>query len=96
MENESNLKLKSLRLDRGREYIVFADFLKENGIKHQKTAQQNGVAERKNRIIMELARSMLKAKKLPDQFWRDAITCVVYFLNRASTKIVHGITPQEA
>lgn len=100
VENESNLKLKSLRSDRGGEYIVFADFLKENGIKHQKTVrrtpQQNGVAERKNRIIMELARSMLKAKKLPDQFWGDAVTCAVYLLNRASTKSVQGITPQEA
>ena len=75
---ESNLKLKSLCLDHGGEYIVFVDFLKENGIKYQKTvwrtSQQNKVAERKNKIIMELARSMLKAKKPSDQFWGDAIT----------------------
>ena len=45
---------------------------------------------------MELARSMLKAKKLLHQFWGDAVTCAIYILNRASTKSVQGITPQEA
>ncbi|TYK05177.1 integrase [Cucumis melo var. makuwa] len=73
---------------------------KEQGIHHQMTArmtpQQNGVAERKNRTIMEMARSMLKAKNLPNEFWGDAVACTVYILNRAPTKSVPGMTPYEA
>ncbi|KAL4021013.1 hypothetical protein IC575_019802 [Cucumis melo] len=61
-ENQSGYKIKTLRSDRGGEYIAFGNFFKEQGIHHQMTArmtpQQNGVAERKNRTIMEMARSM--------------------------------------
>ncbi|KAA0038299.1 integrase [Cucumis melo var. makuwa] len=63
---------------------------KEQGIHHQMTArmtpQQNGVAERKNRTIMEMARSMLKAKNLQNEFWGDVVECTVYILNRAPKK----------
>ncbi|KAA0065975.1 integrase [Cucumis melo var. makuwa] len=93
-------KIKTLRSDRGGEYIAFGNFFKEQGIHHQMTArmtpQQNGVAERKNRTIMEMVRSMLKAKNLPNEFWGDAVACTVYILNRAPTKSVPGMTPYEA
>eukprot|EP00253_Pinus_taeda_P022060 PITA_22060 len=54
------------------------DFVcRENGIQKQFTArytpQQNGVAERKNRTIMDMARSMLKAKHLPNDYWAEAV-----------------------
>lgn len=58
--------------------------------------QQNGVAERENRTIMEMARSMLKEKKMPNEFWRDVVACTAYILNRAPTKSVPGMTPYEA
>ena len=45
---------------------------------------------------MELARSMLKAKEMPNEFWGDAVTCAVYLLNGAATKSVQGMIPQEA
>ncbi|KAA0053129.1 integrase [Cucumis melo var. makuwa] len=99
-ENQSGYKIKTLRSDRGGEYIAFGNFFKEQGIHHQMkarmTPQQNGVAERKNRTIMEMARSMLKAKNLPNEFWGDAVACTVYILNRAPTKSVPGMTPYEA
>nr|GEY30121.1 retrovirus-related Pol polyprotein from transposon TNT 1-94 [Tanacetum cinerariifolium] len=63
------------RTDRGGEFISkeFAAFCDEEGIKRELTApytpEQNGVAERKNRTIVEMARSMLKSKELPDNFW---------------------------
>lgn len=57
----------------------FGNFLKDHGIHHQltvrSTPQQNGVAERKNRIIMELVRSMLKTKGLPKIFCAEAVAC---------------------
>lgn len=102
VEKESGHSLKTLRSDRGGEYMSqeFESFLKKHGIRHQltvrSTPQQNGVAERKNRIIMELVRSMLKTKGLPKMFWAEAVSCACYVLNRAPNKSVQGKTPQEA
>eukprot|EP00253_Pinus_taeda_P006975 PITA_06975 len=73
---------------------------RENGIRKQFTArytpQQNGVAERKNRTILDMARSMLKAKHLPHEYWAEAVTCAVYILNRCPTKAVMNRIPEEA
>jgi len=60
------------------------------------TPQQNGVAERKNRTIVEMARSMLKGKELPNSFWAEAVSSAVYILNRSPTKAVRDKTPFEA
>ena len=101
-EKQSGYFLKVLRTDRGGEFTSheFQDFCKENGIKRQLTAsytpQQNGVAERKNRTIVEMARSMMKAKSLPNSFWAEAVATSIYLLNRCPTKSVKGMTPQEA
>ena len=73
-ENQSGKKLKALRTDRGgeflsNEFIVFCD---ENRIHRQLTApytpQQNSVAEQKNRTVVEMARTLLKAQGLPNYF----------------------------
>jgi transposase InsO family protein len=74
VENETGLSIKCLRIDRGGEFNgqEFEDFCKQHGIKRQLTAaytpQQNGVAERKNRTVMNLVRSMLSEKKIPKNF----------------------------
>jgi hypothetical protein len=49
------------------------------------TPQQNGVAERKNRSIVEMAKCMLKAKGLPKSFWAEAVHTAAYLLNRSPT-----------
>jgi hypothetical protein len=101
-EAESNYKLVAVRSDRGGEYTsnAFQEFCKENGIRHQLTVaytpQQNGIAERKNRTILDMTRSMLKEKGLPKQFWAEAVACSMYLLNRCPTKSVKKMTPQEA
>ena len=78
----------------------FNAFLAERGIKHQYTVpytpQQNGVAERKNRSLMEMARCMVKSHALPHSFWLEAVMCATYVLNRCPTKALHSITPYEA
>ncbi|KAH9752737.1 hypothetical protein KPL71_014822 [Citrus sinensis] len=61
-----------------------------------RSPQQNGVAERKNRIILDMARNMLKSKRLPKEFWAEAVACAVYLSNRSTTRSVLGKTPQEA
>jgi hypothetical protein len=91
-----------LRLDKGGEYDsnVFHEFCKHHGIKIQFTSrytpQQNGVVERKNITIMNMARSMLKEKQLSNDFWGEAISCSIYVLNRSPTKSVKKKFPQEA
>ena len=60
------------------------------------TPQQNGVAERKNRTIMEMARNMLVAKHLSNEYWDEAVATAVYILNRFPTNSVKNKVPQEA
>ena len=81
VENESNKKIKTLRTDNGGEFIKkeFDAYLSKHGIQHQKTVpytpQQNGVVERKNRTLVEMARCMLYSKGLLKKFWAEAICC---------------------
>ncbi|KAE8727985.1 hypothetical protein F3Y22_tig00004899pilonHSYRG00012 [Hibiscus syriacus] len=102
VERESGRKIKSMRSDRGGEFTSreFQEFCEANGIRRPMTVprspQQNGVAERKNRTILDMARSMLKSKKLPKEFWAEAVSCAVYLSNRSPTRSVWGKTPQEA
>ncbi|KAL4364247.1 hypothetical protein GQ457_04G014290 [Hibiscus cannabinus] len=102
VEKESGFEIKSLRSDRGGEFTSneFNDFCKANGIRRPLTVprspQQNGVAKRKNRTILNMARSMLKVKNMPKEFWVEAVSCAVYFSNRSPTKNVDNVTPQEA
>ena len=102
VEKQCGRSLKMFRSDRGGEYSSneFSVFCKSHGIKHQFTAsyspQQNGVAERKNRTICEMVRSMLKGKGLPKVFWAEAVSCAVFILNRCPTKSVLNMTPEEA
>lgn len=60
------------------------------------TPQQNGVAERKNRTIMNTIRSMLTEKKVPKMFWPEAVKWCVHIQNRSITTTVKGKTPEEA
>lgn len=79
VEKECGLSIKCLRTDRGGEYksTKFKVFYKEQGTKRQLTMaytpQQNGVAERKNRTIMNLVRAILADKKIPKTFWPEAV-----------------------
>jgi transposase InsO family protein len=101
-EKESGNSLKTLRTDRGGEFTSheFNDFCKENGIKRQLTAsytpQQNGVAERKNRFILEMVRSILSHKGIPKTFWPEAVNWAVYLQNRSPSAAVENLTPEEA
>ena len=97
--NQSRSKVSFLRTDNGREFLPFNDFLASKGIQRQTTIpytpSQNGVVERKNRTVKEMARSLLQHSKLPPAFWGEAIATSVYILNRSLTKAVDGKTPEE-
>ena len=81
--------VKIVRSDNGGEYKSsgFAEFCASKGIFHEFTnpysPEQNGIAERLNRTIMEAARSMLYKANLPLQFWAEACSVAVYLHNRS-------------
>ena len=83
--------IKRIRSDRGGEYVgnEVQSFLKEQGIQFESTVpytpQQNGRAERKNRYLMEMARSMLTDAGLHNQYWGEAIITANHLQNRLPT-----------
>lgn len=97
VKNKFNKKPKVIRSDRGGEYTgkVLGDYLKSEGIQSQLTTayspQQNGVAERKNRSIIEMARCMLLNANLPHTFWGEAVSTAVYIQNRTITRATNSI-----
>ncbi|KAL1206309.1 Retrovirus-related Pol polyprotein from transposon TNT 1-94 [Cardamine amara subsp. amara] len=99
--NHFNANIKVLRSDNGGEYTsnTFKAHLANHGILHQTscpyTPQQNGVAERKNRHLMEVARSMMFHKNMPRRFWGDAVMTACYLINRTPTKVLNDISPYE-
>ncbi|CAB4035006.1 Retrovirus-related Pol poly from transposon TNT 1-94 [Paramuricea clavata] len=100
--NEAGRSIGILRTDNGGEYLSteFQDYLKAKGIKHELTVpyspQQNGVAERMNRTLVESARSMIAQARLPKMYWAEAISTAVYVRNRMPTTAIKGnTTPYE-
>ena len=83
-EKQSDEVIKVLRTDGGGEYNSheFQVFCDEEGIIHEVTSpytpQHNGVAEKRNRTILNMARSMMKGKGMPHYFWRGNFYCCVY------------------
>lgn len=92
-------KLQVLRTDNGTEYInpQFQQFFQDNGLVHQTTCpdtpQQNGVAERKNRILLEITRAIMIESNVPTTYWPEAIATANYLINRLPTKILKYQTP---
>ncbi|UYV75200.1 hypothetical protein LAZ67_12002864 [Cordylochernes scorpioides] len=89
---EFGKNIQTIRTDNGREYVnrQVEDFLNQSGIKHQLTVPyspaQNGVAERKNRSLMEMTRCMLFDSGLPQSLWAEAVTTANYLHNRIPSK----------
>ncbi|KAK1433672.1 hypothetical protein QVD17_10587 [Tagetes erecta] len=102
VETETGSIIKTLRTDRGGEFTSdrFNSFCKEHAIKRQLTnaftPQQNGVAERKNRTVMNMVRTLLAAKKMTKVLWAEAVMWTFHVLNRSPTKALSNKTPNEA
>ena len=101
VEKQSGCYIKTLRSDRGMEYTSsqFGNFCEDEGVERQLTVaytQQNGVVERKNQTVMEMAKAMLYEKGLSKIFWAEAVNTAVYLLNRCPTKALLNKTPIEA
>ncbi|KAI3825339.1 hypothetical protein L1987_06821 [Smallanthus sonchifolius] len=101
LENLLNLKVRRIRSDNGSEFknSKMGLFCLQKGIHHEFSApyvpQQNGVAERKNRTLVETARTMLADSKLPVTFWAEAVNTACHVLNRVLTVKRHNKTCYE-
>uniref|UniRef100_A0A8I7BEB6 Integrase catalytic domain-containing protein n=1 Tax=Hordeum vulgare subsp. vulgare TaxID=112509 RepID=A0A8I7BEB6_HORVV len=93
--------IKAIRSDNGSEFknYTLEEFLSDEGIEHQYSApytpQQNGVAERKNRTLVEMARSMLDKYKSPHSFWAEAVNTSCHASNRLFLRSILEKTPYE-
>ncbi|GJU11046.1 putative ribonuclease H-like domain-containing protein [Tanacetum coccineum] len=101
LENQLNHNVKIIRCDNGTEFKNHAmnEFCAKKGIKREfsvaRTPQQNGVAERKNRTLIEAARTMLADSLLPIPFWAEAVNTACYVLNRVLVTKPQNKTPYE-
>lgn len=100
LQTKYNKTIMVLRSDRGGEYTskVMEKYLKKKGIIHEMTSpyspEQNGVAERKNRSLTEMAKCMLLEAQLDNKFWGEAVITANYLQNRLPFKICFS-TPFE-
>jgi transposase InsO family protein len=101
VENEMDSKIKCLRSDNGGEFTSkeFMDYCSIHGIKRQfsvaRTPQQNGVVERKNMTIQEMARTMLMDSKLTDIFWTQVVNTTIHIQNKVMLRNNINKTPYE-
>lgn len=101
VENELGKKIKILRSDNGKEFCnkELSNFLAASGIKHQTstpyTPEQNGLAERMNRTLVERAKCMLFEAKLQKSFWAEAVATAAYVINRSPSRVLAEVTPYE-
>jgi Reverse transcriptase (RNA-dependent DNA polymerase)/Integrase core domain len=99
-ERQSGHKIKELRTDRGTEYMgEMIEYIKSQGIEHNPTAahssQSNGVAERMNRTLFDMACPMLDAAEAPINLWAEAILAACHIRNRLPSRSLDGKSPHE-
>ena len=101
LASELPAALRAIRSDNGTEFknASFASFCAERGIEHQFSSphvpQQNGVVERKNRTLVEMARTMLDEYSTSRRFWAEAIATACHIANRVFLRPSLGKTPYE-
>ena len=101
VENQTGRKLKKLRTDNGLEFCnqEFNNLCKESGIARHLTVagtpQQNGLAERMNRTLLNKVRCLLIQSGLPDSFWAEATVTAAYLINRSPSTALEKKTPME-
>ena len=98
IHTQFHVSIQSIRSDNAKEYVLeqFHSFMLQNGILHQAsyvdTPSQNGVAERKNRHLLETARALLFQMQVPKHFWADAVSTACFLINRMPSLVLNWNT----
>ncbi|WVZ89700.1 hypothetical protein U9M48_036069 [Paspalum notatum var. saurae] len=101
LRNESHKTMRAIRSDNGGEFrnSRFKNFCHDLGLEHQFSypynPPQNGVVERKNRTLVEMARTMLDEHRTPRRFWAEAVNTAYYIANRIFLRAFLGKTSYE-
>ncbi|KAL0451186.1 UNVERIFIED_CONTAM: Retrovirus-related Pol polyprotein from transposon RE2 [Sesamum latifolium] len=100
MLTQFDKKIKTVRMDNELEFLSDRwHFLQKYGILHQKScvysSQQNGVVERNNKHLLQLARALMFQSCLPSHFWTEAVLTATYIVNRLPTSVLHWKSPYE-
>ncbi|RVW82418.1 Retrovirus-related Pol polyprotein from transposon TNT 1-94 [Vitis vinifera] len=96
---QSQSKIQILKSENARDYFnsILGEFLAQEGIVHFSscvdTPQQNGIAERKNRHLLEVARSLMFSMNVPKLFWGQVVLTAAYLINRMSSRVLKFQTP---
>ena len=79
---------------------TLGSFLREKGINHQSTCvdtpQQNGIAEQKNKHLLDVSRVIMFSMNIPKYLWGDAVLIATYLINRMPTQVLNYSTPLES
>nr|GEU77642.1 retrovirus-related Pol polyprotein from transposon TNT 1-94 [Tanacetum cinerariifolium] len=92
-------QVRTVQTDKGTEFLnkTLRVYFSQEGIEHQtltaRTPEQNGVVKRRNRTLLEAARTMLSATKVPLYFWAEAIATTCFTQNRSLVISRHEKTP---
>ncbi|RVW37266.1 Retrovirus-related Pol polyprotein from transposon TNT 1-94 [Vitis vinifera] len=92
IQTQFQSKIQILKSDNARDYFnsILGEFLAQEGIVHLSscvdTPQQNGIAERKNRHLLEVARSLMFSMNVPKLFWGQAVLTAAYLINRMPSR----------
>nr|GEX13529.1 putative ribonuclease H-like domain-containing protein [Tanacetum cinerariifolium] len=103
LDHKVRLKVpvRRIRTDNGTEFVnqTLRDYYEEVGIFHEtsvaRSPQQNGVIERRNRILIEAARTMLIYPQVPLFLWAEVVATACFTQNRFIIRLRHGKTPYE-
>ncbi|WVZ84434.1 LOW QUALITY PROTEIN: hypothetical protein U9M48_031467, partial [Paspalum notatum var. saurae] len=101
LRNESHKAMRAIRSDNGGEFrnSHFENFCRDLGLEHQFSSPyippQNGVVERKNRTLVEMAQTMLDEHRTPRRFWAEAVNTAYYIANRIFLRAFLGKTLYE-
>ena len=99
MANQFNAKIRVIRTDNGTMYVnnEFRSYISDQGIIHQTTCPgtppQNGVAKRKNRHLLEVARSLMFHMNIPKYLWSEAVMAAISLINRIPSRILDMKSP---
>ena len=101
IQTQFQTKIQVLKTDNAKEYFntILGKYLLNHGIIHISscvdTPQQNGVVERKNRHLLEVARSLMFSTNVPKHFWGEAVLTAAYLINRMPSRVLKFQTPYQ-